>query len=202
MHKMEEVQAPNSGALSAPHLHCLLLRSRGLPALSALPGPPPTDRSLVRLCSELFHLCVFLLLPPFSALLVACQSLPGLVFFPPRHPSTHSRPLQTTHPPTSSCLQHSHDDFRRWPRTSPLASLLSARWDRPRRSAALATPKPFPLSHQKTSPNSPGRVCLSASPSRPRPGSSRPQGPSRRLPYRPPLQPEDAQLQGGSPGRA
>lgn len=133
-------------------------------------------------------------LSPASPFLCSSSCLPRSLrfFFSPRHPSTHSRPLQTPHPPTPSCSLHSHDAFRRWPRTSPLASLLFARWDRPRRSAALATPKPFPLSHQKTSPNSPGRVSLSASPSRPRPSSSRPQGPSRRLPYSPPLQTRSA----------
>lgn len=155
-------------------------------------GPPPSTPWLVKFCSDLFHLCVFLLPSPFSVL-VACQGLPH--FSPPRHPSTPSRPLQTPHTPTPPRSQHSHDAFGRWPRTSPLASLLFARWDRPCRSAALTTPKPFPQSHQKTSPNSPGRVSLSASPSRPRPGSSRPQGPSR-----PPLQTRSAGW-AGSRGR-
>lgn len=151
-----------------------------------------SSHSLVRLCSDLFHLCVFLLPPPFSTLLVTCQGLPSFFFLLDPDPSIHSRPLQTPHTSTPPRSQHSHDAFRRWPRAIPLASLLFAPWELRRRSAALATPKPFPLSHQKTSPNSPGRVSLSASPSRPRPGSSWPQGPSRLLLSRPPLQTRSA----------
>lgn len=195
---MEEVQALTRGFSQCTSLHHLLLLSCGPPLASSLSlvlsslGPPPSTPWLVKFCSDLFHLCVFLLPSPFSVL-VACQDLPR--FSPPRHPSTPSRPLQTSHTPTPPRSQHSHDAFGRWPRTSPLASLLFARWDRPCRSAALTTPKPFPLSHQKTSPNSPGRVSLSASPSRPRPGSSRPQGPSC-----PPLQTRSAGW-AGSRGR-
>lgn len=95
---------PQLGGSQCTPLHFFQLCSHAPPppprsprsSLSSL-GPPPTVPWLVRLCSDLFHLCVFLLPPSFSVLLVNGQGLPGFFFL--LDPSTHSRPLQTHTPP-------------------------------------------------------------------------------------------------------
>lgn len=89
-------------------------------SLSSL-GPPPTVPWLVRLCSDLFHLCVFLLPPPFSALLVTCQGLPGLfVFFssispPTRGPCKHHIPPPHPARSTVTTLSGGGLELAPWP---------------------------------------------------------------------------------------
>lgn len=150
-----------------------------------------SDRSLV-------GQALFLPLPPvrlFPASPFLCSSSylprsPRFVCFFLLDLSTHSRPLQTPHTPTPPRSQHSHNAFRWWPRTSPLASLLFARWNLPRRSEALATPKPFPrcltrkpaLTRQGASP------CLPPLPG-PAPAPPGPRGPPSSPPARPPACP-------------
>lgn len=192
MHKLEEVL----GGSRCTSLHRLLLCPSAPPPFTSplslvLPflSRSSSSHSLVRLCSDLFHLCVFLLPPPFSTLLVTCQGLPSFFFFssipiPPstRGPCKHHTPRPHPARSTVTTLSGGGLELFPWPPFSLLLGNFVAgpRLWPPLNLSRCLTRKPA-LTRQGASPCLPPLPGPAPAPPGPRgpPASSSPARPSR-----------------------